>query len=108
MSWIASLWSWLRRQPSKPEPPPIKEERTSLKGEELTPFEVQYFEELRCPDCGEQKLMKGPEGGLSINVYCGNEDCRSMFNVMGILGIERISAASPAKKQPRPEGMAYR
>ena len=32
----------------------------------------------RCPDCGGEKFLAGPEGGLSQNIKCAN--CGSEFN----------------------------
>lgn len=52
-----------------------------------------------CPDCGAQ-LLKGPEGGLSVNVACSDEACGSRFNYMGPFGVERISDARPRKVGP--------
>lgn len=48
-----------------------------------------------CPDCGSG-LLKGPEGGLSLNVYCENDEtCGSKFNYIGPIGVERITDRSP-------------
>lgn len=34
-----------------------------------------------CPDCGSKEgFFKGPEGGMSINLFCSNPKCRSGFN----------------------------
>ena len=42
-----------------------------------------------CPDCGGLKLIEGPSGGLSQNIFCAN--CKHGFNIMGPFEkIERI------------------
>jgi hypothetical protein len=34
-----------------------------------------------CPDCGSKEgFYKGPEGGMSVNIFCANPKCRSGFN----------------------------
>jgi len=43
-----------------------------------------------CPDCKGTSFLKGPEGGLSINIKCANLDCGSKFNVCPPWFIERI------------------
>ena len=109
------VWAWLCRVgrwlfgggTTARTPAPMCESRSSLKGEKLTESETKQFAALKCPDCGEAQLMKGPEGGLCINVYCDNETCGSRFNVMGVFGIERISSARPLKREPLPV-RAYR
>lgn len=49
-----------------------------------------------CPDCGAV-LTEGPHGGLSVNWYCSGPACGSRFNVMGPIGVERISGARPLR-----------
>jgi len=79
-------------------------QRTTKDGEALTADEVARFHAGCCPDCGAEGLLEGPHGGLSINVYCGDDaGCGSRFNCMGPFGIERISAASPNKPRVFPE-----
>lgn len=73
---------------------------TSKDGERLDPKELRLFELGTCPDCQTNRLLEGPHGGLSVNVYCGNPACGSRFNDMGPLGVDRISDAQP--KQPPP------
>jgi hypothetical protein len=34
-----------------------------------------------CPDCGYRGFVLGPRGGASINIECGNLDCRARFDV---------------------------
>lgn len=71
-------------------------QRTTKDGEKLTDDEVARLIAGHCPDCEGDKLIEGPHGGLSINVYCGNDvSCGSKFNFMGPFGVERISAAKP-------------
>lgn len=37
-------------------------------------------EKMRCPYC-KSELYEGPSGGASVNMFCGNPDCNSRFNV---------------------------
>jgi len=65
--------------------------RTTQNGVQLTPQEFAIIGQCLCPDCGS-KLLKGPEGGGSVNVYCANDkDCGSRYNLMGWIGAERIN-----------------
>jgi hypothetical protein len=34
-----------------------------------------------CPDCHRQGFHEEPPGGRSAKLFCGNRDCRSVFNV---------------------------
>ncbi len=77
--------------------------KTTKERERLSPEEASVFRNIRCPDCEEQKLVEGPCGGLSINIYCTNPKCGSKFNDMGPFGIERISDAQPDKSPAPPD-----
>lgn len=57
----------------------------SLTSKELTEI---FQKEQVCPDCGKWDFYNGPEGGMSVNIYCDN--CGSWFNDSGPFGIERI------------------
>lgn len=36
----------------------------------------------KCPYCkSEYGFYEGPRGGASVNIFCGNPDCNSRFNV---------------------------
>ena len=37
--------------------------------------------ENTCPDCGGIGFLTGPPGGMSTNIFCKSEKCRSGFNV---------------------------
>ena len=81
----------------------VREERSFLDGARLTCFEQRLFHDgPKCPDCGVKNLLAGPCGGLSQNVYCGNEECGSRFNEMGVFGIDRITNAQPKKRHESP------
>ncbi len=41
-----------------------------------------------CPDCGGDKFLEGPHGGLAVNVQCDN--CGSRFNLCWPFSPERI------------------
>jgi len=63
--------------------------RTYKNGERLTKDESKFiYVENKCPDCNSQ-LLEGPCGGNSINVMCIS--CGAKFNIMSIIGIERIT-----------------
>ena len=51
-----------------------------------------------CPDCNGLGFLKGPEGGLCVNIKCANPDCGSRFNI-GPLSAQRISVPRPCKYQ---------
>lgn len=36
--------------------------------------------ESKCPYC-KSELYNGPRGGMAINLFCGNPDCNSRFNI---------------------------
>jgi hypothetical protein len=83
--------------------------RTSLRGAKLSDREAAIVYKSTCPDCGHHPLAEGPHGGLSVNVYCHNEECGSCFNMMDIFGVERISIASPKRQVlPQPPYPTYR
>ena len=47
-----------------------------------------------CPGCGFDKLIAGPWGGASRNVYCAQ--CHSIWNLHGInYGIVRVDFEGP-------------
>ena len=41
----------------------------------------------KCPDCGCEEFLSGPEGGMSVNIEC--VDCGADFN-FNVFGMERI------------------
>lgn len=69
--------------------------RTAKDGEKLTDWEIDHWNNSCCPDCGEKNLLSGPEAPGCINVKCGNDECGSKFNDMGMFGVHRISDAMP-------------
>ena len=75
----------------------IIEEHTNKAHENLTEWELEQFWGGACPDCGKEKLIEGPCGGASINIYCRNIACESKFNDMCPFGVERITDRSPNK-----------
>ncbi len=67
---------WLKR--------PIRSKPNS-ESKELTDHELSYIrEKAECPYCGS-KLLLGPCGGLSQNLFCENVDktCGARFNIHG-------------------------
>lgn len=91
--WYAMKWLLFTKAKKPPALPP-SETRTQQKGEKLSESELVLLQRGHCPDCLE-KVVEGPSGGMSINFYCGSEDCGSRFNDMGPFGADRISDASP-------------
>lgn len=56
----------------------------------------KLFEDLRngCPACGKNMgFYEGPRGGLSVNVFCCNPECKAGYNLMPIANI-----AEPIRK----------
>lgn len=45
-----------------------------------------------CPDCGGKWFLYGPQGGVSQNIECANDNCRSRFNVTMGFHVERIGS----------------
>lgn len=43
-------------------------------------FQKVALEDI-CPDCGNVGFYEGPRGGINVNLFCTNRDCRSGFNV---------------------------
>lgn len=41
-----------------------------------------------CPDCGGDRFLEGPSGGMCVNLKCAN--CGSKFNFAPSLGAHRI------------------
>jgi hypothetical protein len=71
--------------------------KTTVAWQDLSDPETETFRSGKCPDCGTG-LVVGPSGGLSQNMYCGNDEtCGSRFNEMGPFGVQRITDASPKK-----------
>jgi hypothetical protein len=55
------------------------------------------IDEGRCPDCGATDgFLRGPRGGMSVNIFCAS--CRAGFNYT-VFGAHRIEA--------QPEGVTY-
>jgi ribosomal protein S27E len=46
------------------------------------------FFEHGCPDCGNDKFLEGPHGGMAVNFKCAQ--CGSKFNDEWVFGVERI------------------
>lgn len=81
-------------------------ERSTQNLESLTAYEKEFLETRKnCPDCETGSLKEGPHGAASINWYCQNPDCGSMFNMATvgdhIVFAQRISMPSPKKKRMR-------
>ena len=82
----------------KRQPPAIQETTTEKDGEDLTPWELQFIDKAKCPDC-QSGLLEGPHGGMAVNVYCANPDeCGSRFNILWPGLTQRISDRQPAIK----------
>jgi len=85
MHWLRSWWA-----------KKFGVQRSSKEHEELTDYERKLIRLMgNCPDCGG-RLLRGPEGGMSVNCCCAV--CHSEFNITvigdAVLG-ERISGAGP-------------
>jgi hypothetical protein len=68
---------------------------------EYDPDLAESIKEDKCPDCGGEGFLKGPEGGMSSNIMCANPECGSRFNVCpptfaaNVWFAQRISPPSP-------------
>ena len=59
--------------------------------EEEKKLKDAFYPKPRCPDCGGEKFLPGPRGGLAMNIKCANPACGSKFNVCPVMrSIERI------------------
>lgn len=60
--------------------------------EKLTQDEVGALDAGRCPDCAHERFLKGPRGGMNVNIMCAG--CGAIFNVIpglaGSFGKERL------------------
>lgn len=73
------------------------------------PTIIQSIEDGHCPDCHHRGFVLGPQGGMSINVECGNLGCRHRFNVTRWQGqtafVERLECVAeggiPWASEPR-------
>jgi hypothetical protein len=50
---------------------------SSLLGDSM----VKCLNTGHCPDCNYHGFVVGPRGGASMNIECGNPECRARFNV---------------------------
>lgn len=76
-------------------------DKTFKLGDHLSDCEVEHIKMTgHCCDCQVGELKEGPNGGLSVNVYCDNPGCGSRFNVCGTILTERITDASPNANAP--------
>jgi hypothetical protein len=91
--------------PGTPKPPPLSLPgeviltRTGAKQQPVGPDFVEWLSRV-CPDCGGDEFMRGPSGGLSINIECVG--CGARFNIVhhaaaapGVILIERIANTGP-------------
>ena len=66
---------------SKPIKPSIFKRSDPYSHSTITQDEAQWIiAHASCPDCGHP-LIKGPEGGCSVNAPCTNPECGSEFNL---------------------------
>ena len=42
-------------------------------------YGLDYSASTGCPDCGSQLFLRGPSGGMSMNIKCANDTCGSKF-----------------------------
>jgi len=54
------------------------------------PFEMLSDAALRliagdwCPDCHQRGFIRGPRGGMAVNIECRNAACKARFNVADV------------------------
>lgn len=62
------------------------------------PAVIDAIDSGHCPDCGHRGFVLGPQGGMAINVECGNLRCRHRFNVTNWMGrtafVERLPSVA--------------
>jgi hypothetical protein len=52
-----------------------------------------------CPDCNHRGFLLGPRAGVTLNIECGNRQCRARFNVTAGLESHHIIFAERIPKQ---------
>ncbi len=68
----------------------------------ITMIEAKKLAHFECPDCNQFLLVRGPEGGMSINVACAG--CGSEFNfcpLAPLLSHRNGSAGNPDRDRLR-------
>jgi hypothetical protein len=78
---------WLRR---------LREKQELRKVESLG----YWLERNICPDCKGTGFFEGPRGGININIFCHNPECRSGFNI-AVFGGEVLMAERIHKGEDR-------
>jgi len=67
----------------------LSEQKASTEKTDLTSTEkYELLSFFHCPDCHGKTFLKGPEGGCSVNIKCG--DCGNKFNICPPYFAERI------------------
>lgn len=57
-------------------------ERGSFVVRPITEAEAYWiYDKGQCPFCGATKYYEGPEGGMSMNITCANEECGAVMNI---------------------------
>ena len=71
--------------------------------EELTAEEVAALDAATCPDCGGDKFLEGPHGGINVNIECSK--CGARFNIIprmgGSFGKQRIRRPNADTSRPK-------
>lgn len=57
---------------------------------------IEAIESGHCPDCDHRGFVIGPQGGMALNVECGNTDCRHRFNITRWMGITAFVERLPS------------
>jgi hypothetical protein len=47
---------------------------------------IYWIRKDKCPDCKGTGFWEGPRGGININIFCKNAECRSGFNIAVFAG----------------------
>lgn len=66
---------------------------------DLTKPEIYRLNEGHCPVCDYRGFVLGPRGGHSVNIECGNVECRARFNVASAWRSHAIVFAQMIPKQ---------
>jgi hypothetical protein len=85
--------AWWRRLRHK-----LRETRQDLKEDHERL--AYWLEQNKCPDCKGIGFWEGPRGGININVFCQNPECRSGFNI-AVFGGEILMAERIHKGEDR-------
>lgn len=78
------MFKWIKRLKESFTPLPRWQRPRDNNFTDLTEEQVRFIHKyMLCPYC-HSDLYRGPSGGASTNMFCGDLDCNSRFNIIMI------------------------